>query len=319
MIFSNSTQEHSRAKCSKIGELFSSFSGATRVEARIPTRTVEAPKLGSGKHVDGGGAANQKLDQSFIDSKVDNFGGQGHASGTRQPGEVTGTHTPDTPEIAEYKAKHQKEWQAKKDAEVRDKLFGQTTAGRVDGKEVEPFSSATLEKNADELVKAKETALPPTSTTLLRTAAITTAINVPINAAAFIVVGSVNEALKPKINPTSPPATEQSVKEGRLVDHTQQNVFLLTNTLATMRGEEHVGPSLKWVAQTTDERLDSLENMLDYVEEQFAKEAQRYSIDFVAASTGAQKDDVAGRTTDMDARMAALTVLMKALKGKIAP
>ncbi|SDU11531.1 hypothetical protein SAMN04490197_2963 [Pseudomonas orientalis] len=249
-----------------------------------------------------------------MDSKVNGFDGPGHASGTRQPGDASPSGAGQAPEMTAYVEKQRKAWQAARDAQIRDQLFGQPSPGRVNGKDVEPFSARTLEENAKAAVKAKETALPPTNTTLLKTAAITTAISVPVTSIGMVVVGSVNEALKPLINPTPAPVTQQSIEEGRLVDYAQNSVFLLVNTLSKLREEQSVGPDLKWVMQTREERLDSLEAMIGYVERELGKEAKARKIDFQPASTGPEKDDIKERVIDLESRMAALSALLGVIK-----
>ncbi|WP_338475781.1 hypothetical protein [Pseudomonas khavaziana] len=318
MILSMSAHTHLRTKHSKIGGLLESIAGGSRGISPIPTRTLEAPKVGETPAGSRSGSPDQTLDQAFIDSKVAGFDGPGHTSGARLPGEAGQGNVHQSPAMAEYRARQQKEWQARKDAQARDKLFDQPTAGRVDGQEVEPFSAAKLEKNADELVKAKETALPPTNKTLLKTAAITTAISAPFSTMGLFIAGTANEALKPVINPPPATATVQSVEEGRIVDHIQSSVFKIVNTLGELRNEEPVPISVKWLMLDNDTRLDALGAMLDFAEGEFAKEAHKHNISFQPAFTGAEEDDIKPRAIAMEARMATLTALMGSLKSKIA-
>lgn len=264
-----------------------------------------------------GGGTEKTFDQRFVDTKVKGFETQGNVSGTRSTGDAPDGGAEVSPEIQAYRKKQNTQWQARKDAEARDKLFGQSSSGRVNGQEVEPFSATKFEENAEGLVKAdkaaKAKAPPPAIKTILKTAAITTAINAPITGVTLVVV----EALKPVVNPLHPAVTTQSIQEGRLVDLTEKNVFQLVNTLGSLRDEEHVKPSVKWVAQTNDERLDSLENMLDYAEGEFANEAKKRGISFQPASTGAPKEDIKSRVIAMEKRLAALSALMADLKVKL--
>lgn len=318
MILSISTQAHLHTKYSRVGGFLDSVMGGARGSTPIPTRTLDAPKVGDTPGSSKSGSLDRTLDQAFVDSKVGSFEGPGHSVGTRLPGEASQGSIYQSPAMVEYKAKQQKEWQARKDAEARDKLFGQPTAGRVDGQEVEPFSAAKLEKNADELVKAKETALPPTTKTLLKTAAITTAISAPFSTMGLFIAGSANEALKPIINPPPVYASTQSVEEGRIVDHIQSSVFKIVNTLGELRNEEPVPISVKWLMLDNDTRLDALGAMLDFAEGEFAKEARKHNIQFQPAFTGADEDDIKPRAIAMETRMAALSALMGSLKSKIA-
>ncbi|UOB23487.1 hypothetical protein MRY17_22745 [Pseudomonas orientalis] len=303
--------------CSKIGEVIGGLlRGASRESMPSPTR-VDAPNL-AGTTRGGVETGHQKFDQGFVDAKVNGFDGPGHASGTRQAGDAA-SGAGQTPEMAAYVEKQRKAWQASRDAHIRDQLFGQPSSGRVNQQDVEPFSARTLEENAKTAVKAIETALPPTNRTLLKTAAITTAISVPVTSIGMVVVGSVNEALKPLINPAPAPVTPESIEEGRLVEYAQNATFLLVNTLSKLRGEQPVGPNLQWVMQTRDERLDSLEAMIGYVERELGKEAKVRKIDFQPASTGPEKDDIKARVIDLESRMAALSALLGAISITPAP
>ncbi|MDY4302446.1 hypothetical protein SO486_20975 [Pseudomonas salmasensis] len=314
----NPKKAHRTIKCSRIGEVIGGIlGGGFRDNLPSPTRldspSFVSPTRGS---VDTG---HQRFDQGFVDGKVNGFDGPGHVSGTRQPGDVAASNTGQTPEMAAYVENQRKAWQAARDAKIRDQLFSQPSPGRVNGQDVEPFSSRTLEENAKAAVKAKETALAPSNTTLLKTAAITTAISVPVTSIGMVVVGSANEALKPLINPVPAPVTQESIEEGRLVDHVQNATFLLVNTLSKLRGEQPVGPDLKWILQTREERLDSLEAMVGYVERELGKEARNRKIDFQPASTGPEKDDIKERVIDLESRMAALSALLRAISTTAAP
>ncbi|WP_300635055.1 hypothetical protein [Pseudomonas sp.] len=296
-------------RCSRVGDVIGGLlRGGSRESLPSPTR-VEAPSIG-GTTRSSVEAGHPTFDQGFVDARVSGFDGPGHASGTWQPGDARPANAGQPPEMAAYAEKQRKAWQAARDAQIRDQLFGEPSPGRVNGQDAGPFSAQALEENARKAVKAKETALPPTNRTLLKTAAITAAINVPLTAIGVIASGNVNEALKPLINPASAPVTQESIEEGRLVDYAQNNVFLLVNTLSRLREEQLVRPDLAWVMQTRDERLDSLEAMVGYVERELGKDAKALGIDFQPASTGPEKDDVKARVIDLESRMAALTALL---------
>lgn len=314
MMFSNACMRS--VLFSKIGDILQG--GRTRLpDPPVSTKAAVAPKTGD-PSAPKSDAVTGHWDQGSIDSKVDGFKGDGQPSGTRAPGDVK---TPESEGVAEYRAEQQKKWQAQKDAETRDKLFGSPTAARVDGNEVEPYSSHALEENSDGLVKAaaaeKSRAPVATRKDIAKVATISASVTVPLTVVGAVVGGTVNEFLKPVINPTAPPATAQSVEEGRLVDHSQKSVFLLANTLADLRSQAHVEPTVEWVAKTNEERMDYLEEMVDFVETEFAKEAKTRGIPFQAASTGEQKDDIKNRVTGLESRMAALTALMGAITAKI--
>lgn len=313
MMFSNAAARP--VVFSKIGDFFSG--GFTRTETPRPIRTGEAPKVegpGGSKPADG---SNNNFDQSFVDKKV-GFDGPGQATGHRQPGD--GPEAPVTPEVAQHREANRKKWQAQKDAGARDKLFEQPTAGRVDGKEVEPFSQSKLEENAQAVVNTKaakaDRALPLERRNIAKVAAITAAITVPLTVAGTFAANVLLEYLKPKINPAKTPATEEHVLESRLVDESQRRVFLLANTLGSVRSEYGVNPSIEWLAKTHEERMDYLDETLDYLEVEFAKEAEKLNIKVEAPKPGAQKDDIKSRAIGMESRMAYITELLKAMAAK---
>ncbi len=298
----------------KFGEIFSG--GFNRTETPSVIRTGGAPKVegpGGSKPADG---SNNNFDQGFVDKKV-GFDGPGQATGHRQAGDAPDTEAPVTPEVAQHREANRKKWQAQKDAGARDKLFEQPTAGRVDGNEVEPFSQSKLEESAKAVVNTKVAkagrALPLETRNIVKVATITAAITVPLTVAGKFAASVALEFLKPKINPGETPAIEQHVMESRLVDESQRGVFLLANTLGSLRSEEGVKPSVEWLAKTNEERMDYLDEMLDYLEVEFAKEAKALNIEVQAPTLGAQKDDIKSRAIGMESRMAYITELMKAI------
>ncbi len=312
MIFSNAVVR--QVVSSRVGDFISG--GWTRSSPPSPVR-VDAPRL-EAPSVSKLPETESKFDQRLIDEKVSGFDAPGHTTGQRQPGDSSDINTPDTPEMAQYKEKQRQQWQAQKDAEARDKLFSQPTTGRVDGKEVDSFSQSALEQNSSELVMAKANrALVPERRNIAKSAVITAAITVPLTVVGTFAANIALESIKPRINPVSALATEQTVMEGRLVDNAQKNVFLLANTLADLRSEPHVQPSVEWLSKTHEERMDYLEEMLDYLEPEFAKEAKALGIQFQPASSGAQSDDIKSRATGLESRMAAITTLMGIMKAKI--
>ncbi|WP_143505265.1 hypothetical protein [Pseudomonas sp. ICMP 460] len=265
-------------------------------------------------------SAGNSFDQGFVDKKVSGFEGQGHVSGQRQPGDTPDAEAPAAPELAQFRKANGAKWQAQKDAGARDRLFAQPTAGRVDGQEVGAFSERALAENATALVAAKtakvDRALPLERRNILKVAAITAAITAPLTVGLTLAANVGLEYLKPLINPPKTPATEEHVKESLLVDNAQRSVFVLANTLADLRSEPHVSPSVEWLAKTNDERMDYLDEMLDYLEPEFAKEAGALGIQTQAPSTGAQEDDIKSRATGVESRMAYLNELMGAMKDK---
>lgn len=311
MIFLNSVMQP--VALSKFGDFFSG--GWTRVvDVPPPPRAVEVSRVTGESGVHSGRGADAS-GHTPVDSRVNGFDTPGHASGTRAPGEAGEIGGAESPALNAYREAQQKKWQLEKDAQARDKLFDQPRAGRVDGKEVESFSASALEESAEALVKA-ERANPMRRKDIFKTAAITAGITVALTLVATVGSGTINELLKPYLNPQPVAATEQGVMDGQLVGQAMQRVFLLANTLADLRSEPHVGPSVAWMANTHDERMDHLEEMLGYIEVEFAKEAVKSGIPFQMASTGKQEDDIKSRATAMELKMAALTALMGAMKAK---
>ena len=323
MIFANAVERP--LVCSRISNFFSG--GWTRSEPPSPVRTPDAPKIEGAAAAKPADGSNNGFDQGFIDKQVTSLEGPGHASGQRQPGQATDTNATAS-QVADYREANRKKWQTQKDAEARDKLFGQPTPGRVDGQEVPPFSSRALEENAADLSKASGAESKFELGKAYKNALVTSSITLPVTIVAFVTIGTINETIKPHLSAT--PAAEGAtaaegvtvaegapVDEGKLVDRKQASVFQVANTLANLRGEGHVGPSDKWAAQTDEERLDSLDAILDYCEPELVKDAQKYGVKFQPATSGGDSDDIKTRTAVIDSRLAALTALFGVLKGKV--
>ncbi|MCF5052201.1 hypothetical protein GIW50_19430 [Pseudomonas syringae] len=302
----------------RITSLFGGFTDTLKRSDSLPSSKTLST-AGSSASSSSSSMNTRVFDQKTIDKKIEHFNTKGQSSAPK-----TSTDTANTavdPQLNEYKAKHQLEWQARKDATVRDTLFKQPVSGRVRGAEVEPFSSSKLQDNAEALVKAdakvKDAATPFSFKNAYKTALVNSSVTVPFTITAFVTINILNQGTNNLINPTSPAATEQSLAEGRLVEQSQRDVFQVVNTLGTLRGEPPVKPSLQWLAQTNDERLDTLEEMVDHVEQQIGTLAQKLEIPFQLASTGAPEDDIKSRTLGIDSRLAVLSALFLEMKNKL--
>ncbi|MGR3888559.1 hypothetical protein [Pseudomonas sp. 1152_12] len=261
------------------------------------------------------GGASGRFDQAAVDSRVGSFSGPGHASGTRSPQDAHDA----APELADYKAKHQKEWQARKDADARDKLFGQSTPGRVDGEDVQPFSSQRLSNESESLTsaaKAKADKAPPArNNTLLRTAAIA----VPFTTVGLVVAGAINAYTKTLIDPTPAPdaLTKEDVKADRLVEQIRLDVFKVANVWNALNGYRDFAPDSSWAMKDNDERMDFLEEMLDISEKLLSVDAQKMLISVSYAVTGAPKDDVESRALAINSRLAVFIGLFRSMSAKL--
>jgi hypothetical protein len=302
----------------RISSIFSDATGTLK-RADSPPPSKALATAGSSASSSPPSTSSRAFDQRAVDKNVESFGTKGQASGQK-----TSTDTADTaidPQLAEYKAKQQREWQARQDASVRDKLFDQPVSGRVNGAEVEHFSSKKLQDHSEALVKADaevKTAQPPFSfKNAYKTALVNGSVTLPVTIIAFVTINILNQGTKNLINPESPGATEQSLAEGRLVEQSQRDVFQALNTLGTLRGAPLVKPSLQWLAQTNDERLDSLEEMVDHVEQEIGALAKELDIPFQLASTGAPEDDIESRVLGIDSRLAVLSALFLEMKNKL--
>jgi hypothetical protein len=307
MMLSNWAQPYMQFKCSKAGDFFSSWGGAVRrpaVDLPSPTK-LEPVRVGDAPP--GGSKAVQQ--------GADSFPGQGHLSGSKGPGDAP--HAPDTPELAEYKAKQQKEWQASQDAKARDKLFEQPTQGQVDGKGVEPFSAKRLEEESASVKAAVEKAAPARNGTLLRAAVIAA----PFSVLGLVVAGTVNAFLKPIIDPpASGNVTKQDFQDTRVVEAVQKSVATAVNAWSDTKGLAHPAPSeLSWALKSNEERMDVLEEMMDILEKNLAIDAKAMGIDVSFASTGEPKDDIASRALAINSRLAVITELFAKMKDKIKP
>lgn len=316
MIFSNSIARP--LVFSKIGDLFSG--GFTRPR-ELPSGSIrgfDAPKVGdtpSGKPA----PEHQGFDQGYVDAKVKGFDAQGHASGTRQPGDALDGNNPQSSKLDSYKTEQQKKWQAAQDAKSRDKLFAQEQPGRVDGIEVESFSSKALSDEAAALsdaVKAKaDKAAPARNSSLVRTAA----IGAPFSVLALAVAGTINAYVKKAIDgPASTDGlTKQDIKSAQIVEQSQKDVSTAANTLNDLQGYAHVAPDLSWATKDDDARMDLLEETVDIVEQQLTIEAKKSGIPFSVASTGPQRDDIEGRALAIESRLAVITALFGSMSSKL--
>lgn len=319
MMFSTATS-HSVA-FSKIGEFFSG--GVNRGGTPSVPRGIDAPSSRGGSGSSSSSGSNspkspESFDQKYVDSQVRPAHGSGHTTGTKQPGDSTDVDTTGNPDLKNYQAEQQKKWQAQKDAEARDKLFGQPTQGRVDGKEVEPFSSEKLSDEATSLTssaKAKaDKAAPARNTTLFRTAVIA----LPFSALGLTVAGTANTLLKPLLDPSaSSGLTKQDLKEYQIVEQSQKDVFAAANAMNALKGDAPVEPGLNWALKSNDERMDTLEDMMKIVEKGMKAEAEKLDIPFTLASTGAVGDDIESRAKAINSRLAVMTALFRSVRAKL--
>jgi hypothetical protein len=317
MIFSNAT---SRAMTfSKIGEFFSSGWSRNTPPPPVP-KGADVPSSRGGSNSSSSSAPDspkttESFDQGYINTQVHGTNTPGYVTGTRPPGDSADAGNVD---LKRYQEAQQKKWQAQKDADARDKLFGQPTPGRVDGKEVEPFSSEKLSEESASLsssAKAKsEKAAPARNSTLLRTAAIA----LPFSALGLTVAGTVNSVLKPYLDPSaSSGLTKQDLKDNQIVEQSQKDVFTAANALNDLKGDARVAPGLNWALKDNAERMDTLEDMMDIVEEEMGNEAKKLGIDFTPASTGAPKDDIESRAKAINSRLAVITALFRSVRAKL--
>ncbi|WP_124526367.1 hypothetical protein [Pseudomonas sp. KBW05] len=319
MVFSAATSRS--VAFSKIGEFFGG--GINRGGTPSAPRDVSAPSSrgGSGSSSSSGSSSPkspESFDQKYVDSQVHPAGGSGHTTGTKQPGDSTDVDTAGNPDLKKYQKEQQKKWQATKDAEARDKLFGQPTPGRVDGKEVESFSSGTLSDEAASLTssaKARaEKAAPARNTSLLRTAAIA----LPFSALGLIVAGTANTLLKPLLDPSaSSGLTKEELKEYQIVEQSQKDVFAASNAMNALKGDAPVEPGLNWVLKSNDERMDTLEDMMKIIETGMKAEAEKLNIPFTLASTGAVGDDIESRAKAINSRLAVMTALFSSVRARL--
>lgn len=307
---------------SKIGNFLSGGffkSIETPSPPKIKSPKLDIPSVGSSGA--GPSRVHKQFDQDFIDKKVAAFDGQMPGGGQRPLGEAPNVDTlgaPDTPaapDLTQYQEAHRKAWQAQKDRRARDKLFAQPTAGRVDGKNVEPFSSKRLEEASDSLTKAVKKADPPRNSALVRTAVIAA----PFSALGLVSAGTVNAFLKPLIDPPSADGvTKEDLKETRILETIQKHVSTVANTWSDTKGRVHPAPDeLTWVLKSNEERMDVLEKMINFLETSLASDAKALGIDVSFADTGAPKNDIESRALALNSRLAVITDLFEQMSSKI--
>jgi hypothetical protein len=279
---------------------------------------VDGPKPGDVSTPKSGDGGKTDYDQTYIDKQVGKFEGEGQVLGQKEPGSAPTTETTLTPEQVEYRDAQQKKWQAEQDAKKRDQLFAQPTSGHIDGKTPEPFSQSGLEESVETVLKAGKEgrALPLQIRNMVKTALINAPITALFAAPATLASSVAYEYLKPKINPPATPATEQHVMESQLVENAQRNVFMLMNTYAALGSQKGIEPSVEWLSKTNDERMDYLDEMLNFLEVEFAKLAGKDGPESQPPKLGAQADDIKGRAIGMQTRIAYLKGLLDVIKSK---
>lgn len=288
----------------RIGDTLSNFTGIfKRQDSPPPSKTLS---INNPSHASTSSTGARAFDQKAIDKEIEYFTSKGQPSGHR-----TSADSPPedlSPDVIEYRAKHQKALQARKDIGMRDTLFDQPVSGRVNGNEVEPFSSSKLKENSEALVKADAAAPAPFHfKNTLKTAATTALLaNLPATITAFIIINTANQPINQWLNPAAP-----------AVQLSMDDVFKVFNTWNELHGQPTMYPSQKWSAQTDDERLDTLEDMVSHAEKEIGDAAKKLGIPFQLASTGALQDDINSRTTGIQSRLAVLSSLFKEMQNKL--
>lgn len=303
------------------GKLFGAVfntSASKAVVSKIPEAPpLKLPEAATFKHSDGSTSSSSSYDQHYVDAQVkfrseNNFENKIIDGGNnlKSPGAAPPGHLQLSIQ-AEIK-----KMQANRDAESVKKLFGESASGEVNGRSGGSFSSETFEASAENVVvaaaKAPAAAVPAVKT-LLKTALVTGGVTGLIG----VVSGSATEYLKPVLNPGATAATKKSIEEGKVVDQTQKDVFLAVNTLAKLRNEDGINTDLKWAMKSNDERMESLENMLDILEEQYEAEAQKHGIPFQLASIGMPGEDIASRSAAIESRLAPIGTLFDEIAVKL--
>ncbi|UII70911.1 hypothetical protein LVW35_25255 [Pseudomonas sp. HN11] len=313
-----STKSYHRVKMSKIGDLFSGRIRPGSADSfQCAGGSTRALPNSSGSSRGGGSVPDKSFDQKFVDSKAKGFDSQGHTTGVRSPGDDPSTSSNRSPELDQYRTEQQKKWQLEQDNKTRDKLFGQKSSGEVGGEGVKEFSSEKLSQEAASASSAKakvDKAAPARNTSLLRTAAIA----MPFSALGLVIAGTVNAFTKTLIDPAQPTGlSAKDLRDTQIVQQSQNDVFVAANALNDLNGHAHVAPDLKWAMQSNDERMDTLEEMVDIVEKQLGAKAKELGIPFTLASTGASADDVPNRALSINSRLAVITGLLRSIASEL--
>lgn len=113
--------------------------------------------------------------------------------------------------------------------------------------------------------------------------------------------------------------TAAGIRDARIVDRVQEDVFSAHNALNNLHGEKKLDVPFGWSLKSNDERMISLESLVIDMEKEYRDLAKQYDIETSFTPTRNDDTSVEGRAKAIEARLAVITALSKELAGKIKP
>ena len=109
------------------------------------------------------------------------------------------------------------------------------------------------------------------------------------------------------------------IRDARIVDRVQEDVFSAHNALSQLHGEPQLVIPFEWSLKSSDERMISLESVVIEMERECRDLAKQYGIETSFTPTRNDDTSIEGRAKAIEARLAVITALNKELAGKIKP
>lgn len=181
----------------------------------------------------------------------------------------------------------------------------------VGGKEVEPFSSDSvnddLKKLLDETeLKAPDAPVESFATKIKNSLATSSGLvpNLIITGVATSAGTTVSGIIVYKQTVGAGPSPADKLKDTRIVDQIQKDVLKVESTLARLCGKEPFETDLKWATLDDDARMGSLERIVDFMEGKFDTLAKDFGIQVQRAPIAVPAEDIAGRAEAIKLRLA---------------
>lgn len=274
---------------------------------------------GGGKGPSGGKAPD--------DNKLSRTHGQGPetSGGSKYEQEVK-------QEQADYKPKNDASSKIGKEDvdQVKPPVFKTTLHipdAHINGRPVPEFSTAELKKANTELQEAQQTPdakLESVKSNKERYKRYAKKVGIAVASAAAAGgtaggTATVIEEIKSAYRKNPADVAAAGIRDARIVDRVQEDVFSAHNALNQLHGEPKLVVPFEWSLKSNDERMISLESIVIDMEKECRDLAKQYGIETSFTPTRNDDTSIEGRSKAIEARLAVITALNKELAGKIKP
>ncbi|WP_231422556.1 hypothetical protein [Pseudomonas sp. Leaf59] len=209
-------------------------------------------------------------------------------------------------------------------------------SANVNGKAVSPFSSDTLKKAKKEFEEA--TGASDTDTRLkadvedvdAKSEAIAepekkkisdtkkALIVIGVGAVVTPAVAGIVEALKKALADDPAVKFAASLKDTKIIDKTQEEVFAVANMLTKLVGEKEIKADLQWALKSDEQRMTSLESIIIEAEKGFIKLAEKFNVPFALPEYFRIEDPlIESRAKVIESRLAVIIALSEAVTNEI--